>query len=112
MVSNIRNTDVDVILETPHHLFVGEAKHEMSFGADGNLVLVHQLIRQYVMAQILVELCGGSGVKSVIPFVIGDNIDGIKKTAQVQFMIEQGWLKAGNILSWKEIESIALSSEN
>lgn len=73
------------------------------FGADGGLVLVHQLIRQYVMARILVEYLPSGFKKEVIPFVVGDNIDSIKKASQVKFMIDQGWLDETNILSWDEI---------
>ena len=70
-----------------------EAKHEMSCGGDGNLVLVHQLMRQYVMARILVEYLPNPSKKVVIPFVIGDKIENMKKTFQDKFMISQGWLK-------------------
>ena len=53
--------------------------------------------------------------KKVVPFVVGDNVDGLKKFQQVQFMIDQGklnhcpgdWLNEDNILSWKDIAKIA-----
>ena len=63
LFDNILNTEIDIVLETPTHLFIGEAKHEMGFGADANLVLVHQLIRQYVVATILLKLldCNKAG---------------------------------------------------
>ncbi len=105
LTNNLANTEIDVVLESPNYLFIGEAKHEMSFGADGDLVLVHQLMRQYVMASILVECLPRGSQKEVIPFVIGDKIDLIKKTSQVKFMIGQGWLKERNILNWEEIKS-------
>ena len=105
LVNNLFNTEVDVVLETPNHLFIGEAKHEMSFGADRKLVLVHQLIRQYVMASILVEMSNNRPRKRVIPFVIGDYVGSLNKTSQVRFMISQGWLKTRNILGWDEIKS-------
>ena len=50
LYTNLHNTEIDIVLETPRRLYIGEAKSEMSFGADGSLVLVHQLIRQYVAA--------------------------------------------------------------
>ena len=37
-------------------------KHEMTFGANGRLVLVHQLIRQYVMAKILMDRLESDGL--------------------------------------------------
>lgn len=55
---NLYNTEIDIVLESRHSLFIGEAKGEMSLGADGRRVLVHQLIRQYVMANFLVDLTG------------------------------------------------------
>jgi hypothetical protein len=110
LFNNLRNTEVDVVLETPGYLFVGEAKHEMSFGANGNLVLVHQLIRQYVMATILVEMTKEQPRKRVIPFVVGDGVDSLNKTSQVRFIISQGWLRDNNILTWEDIESSSQKS--
>ena len=77
----------------------------MTFGANGNLVLVHQLIRQYVMATILVEISNNRPRKQVIPFVVGDNVGTLKKSSQVRFMISQGWLREANVLCWGEIKS-------
>ena len=107
LFSHLRNTEVDIVLETPDYLFVGEAKHEMSFGANGNLVLVHQLIRQYVMATILVEMAKEQPKKGVIPFVVGGKTENLKRTCQVRFMIGQGWLLERNVLGWDEIRSLA-----
>ena len=105
LVNNLSNTEVDVVLETPNHLFIGEVKHEMTFSANGKLVLVHQLIRQYVMATILVEISNNRPRKRVIPFVVGDSVGHLKKTSQVKFMISQGWLEKENVLLWDEIKS-------
>lgn len=98
---NLYNTEIDIVLESRHALFIGEAKGEMSLGADSRLVLVHQLIRQYVMANILVELTGTP--KRVIPFVVGCN----ERQHQVQFMLEQGWMKKCHILQWDHIKRVA-----
>ena len=98
---NLYNTEIDIVIETPENLIIGEAKHEMSFGANGDLVLVHQLIRQYVMAKVLLKTIGSG--KHVIPFVVGDKVDSIKNTHQVQFMIAQGWMKERNVLDWEEV---------
>ena len=55
LYNNLYNTEIDIVLETPKHLFIGEAKHESDLGTKGERVLVHQLIRQYVMTRILVD---------------------------------------------------------
>ena len=102
LTNNLLGTEVDVVLETPNHLFIGEVKHESTFGADGKLVLVHQLIRQYIAATILLQLVGAR--KEVIPFVVGDNTDYLKKTSQIRFMIDQCWLRQTNILDWEDIK--------
>ena len=98
---NLYNTEIDIVLESRHALFIGEAKGEMSLGADSRLVLVHQLIRQYVMAKILVDLTGNP--KRVVPFVVGCN----ERQRQIQFMVEQGWLKKRHILEWEDIWELA-----
>ena len=78
-----------------------QAKREMSLSPDGSLVLVHQFIRQYVMAKILVDLTKTG--KEVVVFVVGVN----ENRLQVQFMIKQGWMKASNVLSWSDIKRLA-----
>ena len=104
LYKNLRNTEIDIVLETRERLYIGEAKDESGFGANGNLVLAHQLIRQYVMAKILLELKGGSQSK-VVPFIVRNEPKG-KNPAQIQFMKSRGWLKEGNILTWKEVEKL------
>lgn len=103
---NLQNTEIDIVLETPERLFVGEAKHESGLGRDGKLVLVHQLIRQYVTVTILLDLLCKK--KKVVPFVVAnaDKLESVKKTAQVNFMVCQGWLKSDNVLSWCKIDAI------
>ena len=103
--NNLFNTEVDVVLESPGHLFIGEAKHEMSFHASSSLVLVHQLIRQYVMARILVDRLERR--REVIPFVVGEDADNLRKRGQVKFMVWNGWLREGNVLSWRDIVRLA-----
>ena len=95
---NLYNTEIDIVLESRHALFIGEAKGEMALGADGRLVLVHQLIRQYVMANILVDLIGKP--KRVVPFVVGCN----ERQRQIQFVLKQGWMEKRHILKWEDIE--------
>ena len=108
---NLFNTEIDVVIETPTHLFIGEAKYEeKSFETEGDYVLVHQLIRQYVMTTILFDLIPCD--KQVVPFAVGasDKLASLKNTDQVKFMIDQGWLKEENVLSWDCIDEIAKSA--
>jgi hypothetical protein len=104
LFDNLFNTEIDVVLETPDKLFIGEAKHEMGFGTNSNLILVHQLMRQYVTATILIEFSNNQ--KEVVPFVVCDSDKKFLKTSQVRFMISQGWLKKDNVLKWTEISSL------
>ena len=105
---NLRNTEIDIVLETQDHLFIGEAKDVSTFGADSSYVLVHQLIRQYVTARILLKLTQPDRNHPddfIVPFLVVDagKMDKVKNTEQVKFMCKQGWLKKENILSWDKI---------
>ena len=108
LFNNLRHSEIDIVLETPDHLFIGEAKDESPFGSDPFDVLVHQLIREYVMASILVGIAGMN--KKVVPFIVGseDRIKSIKNTQQVKFMSDSPrcWLDKGNILSWEQVERL------
>ena len=106
LYDNLRHTEIDIVLETPNHLFIGEAKDASRLDAKGSYFLVHQLIRQYVMATILVDL--RKPEKKVIPFVVGDSdkLASLMNTVQVKFMLDQGWLKEGNVLSWDDIKEL------
>ena len=106
--NNLVNTEIDIVLESPNYLFIGEAKGEMSFGADGSLVLVHQLIRQYVMARILTDRLECR--KEVVPFVVGGEAKHLKNSRQVDFMIRQGWMKEENVLEWDQVKDLARNS--
>jgi hypothetical protein len=110
LFDNLRSTEIDIVIDSKNHLFIGEAKHESPLGTNGTYVLVHQLIRQYVIATILVDILQLE--KKVVPFLVGDKdkLSSLKNTVQVKFMIEQGWLKEENVLSWCEIEGLANSA--
>ena len=110
LYKNLRRTEVDVVLQTPKHLCVGEVKCEAKFGASAKYILVHQLIRQYVMARILVELTGSK--KKVVPFVVGDCREELIKNGQVKFMIEMSYLSKSNVLSWKKLSEILGTDRN
>lgn len=105
LFNNLRNTEFDIIIESPSHLFIGEAKGEMSFGAQGHLVLVHQLIRQFVTATIL--LAHLNQKKAIVPFIVWNRPNAKRRDVQVQFMLDQNWLKKENILSWSRVERLA-----
>ncbi len=104
---NLENTEIDIVLQTPEHLFIGETKGVSDLGTESKYVLVHQIIRQYVMARILVDLIHSD--KIVVPFVVGNagKIASLKSTDQVKFMLSKGWIKKQNVLSWNEIDELA-----
>ena len=103
--NNLRNTEIDIVLETPTHLFIGEAKDESRLDAKSSYVLVHQLIRQYVLAKMLLTIL--SQPREIVQFVVGTRVENLKKNEQVLFVQEKkGWLKKENILSWDQVQSI------
>lgn len=104
LANNLYNTEVDIVLESPNFLFLGEAKHESSFSSDKEHILVHQLIRQYVMASVLLD-CLGCG-KTVVPFVVGGDASRLKRNSQVDFMIWKCWMSKRNVLSWSDISKL------
>lgn len=110
LYSNLVNTEFDIVLQTPGHLFIGEAKHLSGLNANGQRVLVHQLIRQFVAAKVLLSERGSD--KEIVPFIVCDK-DGdhgkakLVNTAQARFMLAQGWLNKENILTWDDIDRIA-----
>ena len=58
--------------------------HESDFGSSGKLISVHQLVRQYVTAIILLEL--REQTKRVVPFLATDA--NVEKKEQVDFMFK------------------------
>ena len=102
--NNLFHTEIDIVLTSPNCLFIGEAKYESKLRGEAPYVLVHQLIRQYVMASILLD-CLKSNQK-VIPFVVRDTLEG-REQAQVDFMVKQGWLKRKNELTWEDIQRLS-----
>ncbi len=120
LYDNLRHTEIDVVLETPNRLIIGEAKGVTDLRGKGSWVLVHQLIRQYVMARILVDRRESDGFakKEVVPFVVRNdpkrreqaqvvrNDPKRREQAQVSFMVKQGWLEPENILDWDHIQKL------
>ena len=100
LCNNLFYPEIDVVLESPSFLYIGEAKCESGFSTDAPYVLVHQLIREYVMASVLLDRIGL--VKKVVPFVVWDKTPEQRMPVQVQFMKQYG-LK---LLQWSEIEAL------
>lgn len=101
LASLVRRTEIDIVLEAPNHLLIGEAKYRSPFSARGEDVLVHQLIRQYVTAQILLDLKGCE--KQIVPFVVGEDKKQLCRIGQVRFMIDHFGMRCENVLEWKDI---------
>ncbi len=117
LYNNLTSTEVDVVLETSDYLLIGECKHESDLGVNPDYILVHQVIRQYVMARILANYISLSAEvdvkeKEVIPFIVGDGdkLGSIRNSTQIRFMTEVGWLREGNILDWNQVSDICRSS--
>lgn len=103
LADNLRNTESDIVLEAPNHLFIGEAKREEKFGDDAS-VLKHQLVRQYAMARIVLDLAGSE--KAIVPFVVGNDRDKLEKDKQVRFMIERLGMRRENVLAWADVQQL------
>ena len=112
LANNLFHTEIDIVLESPQCLYIGEAKYESRFGGNGKLVLVHQLMRQYVMATVLVDIVGCD--RRIVPFIVeerpqyGDAKQKGQVSEQVAFMIDRGWLDPKHVLTW---DSVARLSE-
>ncbi len=105
LYNSLLNAEIDIVLETPNHLYIGEAKDESGFHASSKLVLVHQLIRQYVLAKTLPSHISK---KQVVPFIVRPRKDhGGDEKAQVEFMKKHYRLTDANILTWDDIDRIA-----
>ncbi|MCA6951718.1 hypothetical protein [Pectobacterium polaris] len=108
LFNNIRNTEIDIVIETRKKLYIGEVKDSQKFGADGSLFLPHQLLRQYIMARILVDELGKD--LDIVPFVVVNNStlkdnDGQVQlnNGQVQIMCKFGYLNMKNVFRWDGI---------
>ena len=110
LFNNLRHTEIDIAIISGKHLILGEAKHQSSLDAKSSYVLVHQLIRQRVMAQILLRVSGAD--LEITHFLVGDKkrLDTMKNRVQVKFMEKQKWLKPENVLSWDDIEQLTRAS--
>ena len=116
LVANLVNTEIDIVIVSPERLYIGEAKFKSGFHASGELVLVHQLVRQYVTARVLVDVLKSS--RTVVPFVVtegtarrsGSRVDAdeqVPRSHQVRFLIDQDWMNTGNCLTWDDLTRLA-----
>lgn len=116
LFSNLENTEIDVVLESEDSIFIGEAKHESKLKGQGKLILVHQLVREYVMATVLAHLVSKRDklpVKTIVPFVVVDeeNYKSVMETAQIGFMTSpdkagRKWMSEKNVLTWAKIKEL------
>ena len=104
LANNLIHTEIDIVLQSHHHLFIGEAKRDEKFG-DRASVLKHQLVRQHVMARILLELVGSK--KKIVPFVVGNDREKLAEDAQVRFMSEHFGMRKENVLRWDDVRGLA-----
>ena len=112
LANNLFNTEIDIVLSTPTRLYIGEAKDESGLRGEGDMVLVHQLVRQYVTATILIDRLvsrGQAAPVKVVPFLVRNETTG-REQAQVDFMVEQCWIEQGNALTWNDINEISRDS--
>ena len=111
LFNNLLHTEIDIVLATSQYLFVGEAKHESKFGKNRDYVLPHQLVRQYVMARVLLRYIKKSTdveERTVVPFVVGDDPANLRKSHdQVRFMMGIKKLHNDNILPWEYIKNLS-----
>ena len=106
LITNLISTEIDIVLESPEYVFIGEAKHKEDFGENPRDVLMNQFIREYVMAKMLVDCLRSD--KEVIPFVVVTN-KALRKHGRIQteFAISQDWMSKDSVLTWDDVEKLA-----
>ena len=104
LYSNLLNTEIDIVIETPNFLLIGEAKIHEKLDANSDNFLAHQLIRQWVMATILAKI--RENPIKIIPFIVCDEPEKIAATAQVEVMGILGGLKRDNIFHWDDMKNL------
>ena len=97
LLENLKNTEIDIVIESPSHLYIGEAKGESRLHSNGAYVLVHQLIRQYVTARLLIS--AEDRCLKVKQFVVLDEKP-MRYQNQMEFVRDERWLSERNILTW------------
>ena len=114
LLTNVHNTELDVLIADDYNVYVGEAKGEMRPNASATeRMLVHQLVRGYVVVKTLIEyrrLKRPDGTPMlVVPFIVakGGEINSLMRNNQVRFMIDKlHWLKEEHVLDWDKIKEL------
>lgn len=106
LFENLGHTEIDIVIQCGKQLLLGEAKYESPLNTNSRYVLVHQLIRQHVMARTLVQHVGAD--LEISHFLVGDadRVESLRNTVQVKFMNHQGWLNPANVLSWEQVAEL------
>ena len=104
LANNLIHTEIDIVLQSRHHLFIGEAKRDEKFSSNAS-VLKHQLVRQYVMARILLDIMGSK--RQIVPFVVGNDREKLANDPQVKFMAEHFEMREDNVLCWDNVRGVA-----
>lgn len=113
LCTNVHNTELDVLIADDYNVYVGEAKSEMRPNASATeRMLVHQLVRGYVVVKTWIEYRGlkrpDGNAMSVVPFIVANkkDIQSLMGNNQVQFMIKRCWLRAEHVLDWDTIKEL------
>ena len=119
LCTNVYNTELDVLIADDYNVYVGEAKGEMRSNASATeRMLVHQLVRGYVVVKTWIEYRGlkrpDGNAMSVVPFIVAKDEDfaSLMGNNQVQFMIKRRWLKAEHVLDWGKIKELSTVPRN
>jgi len=106
-LTNIQNQEIDIVLETDHHFFIGEAKYEVNnFNYNSQCFLSHQLLRQYITTKILLH--DKKINKEIIQFVVCDGsiVENMKNNYQVRFLKKYYDFDTERIVSWDAIAKL------
>ena len=104
LTENLIHTELDIVIQSNSNLYIGEAKVESKLGYDGDSVLVHQLIRQRVVMELLLMHENlNHGIRHFLILQKQPN----RLQDQMRFAIERGWFKRSNILTWKDLNELA-----
>ncbi|WP_413701091.1 hypothetical protein ACLKMH_04955 [Psychromonas sp. KJ10-10] len=101
-INNLFSTEIDLVIKAGKYILIGEFKDTQSFNAKSDYVLVHQLVRQYVMSRVLMDLIGKNDY-IIIPFVVTER--NVNNNSQIQLMQDLKWLIPENILSWSDVKN-------
>jgi len=105
LFSNMKNQEIDIVIETPKQIFIGEAKYTTKgFSDNKKYFLPHQFIRQYVTTKLLLN--HKQVKKEVIQFLVCEKktVKKFEEDPQVLFMKKYYKFKLKRIIPWEDIE--------